>query len=95
LTAALFGAATLLIDGRPVPAGLLFGMLCYKPHLGLLIPVALAAGRRWRAFTAAVAAVLGLCAFSAVLFGVDTWSLLQNSYRCGNSTEPEDQVGQG
>jgi hypothetical protein len=75
LTAALFGAATLLIDDRPVLAGLLFGMLCYKPHLGLLIPVALAAGRRWRAFIAAVAAVLGLCALSAVLFGVDAWQI--------------------
>src|SRR5205807_1394348 len=43
LTAGLFGMATLLIDRRPIVAGLLFGLLCYKPHFGLLIPVALAA----------------------------------------------------
>ena len=43
LTAALFGGATLLVDRRPVMAGLLFGALCYKPHFGLLVPVALAA----------------------------------------------------
>jgi hypothetical protein len=73
LTAALFGAATLLIDDRPVLAGLLFGMLCYKPHLGLLVPVALAAGRRWRAFFAGAVSVLGLCGLSTVLFGVETW----------------------
>lgn len=34
LTAALFGAGTLLVDRRPVAAGVLFGMLCYKPHFG-------------------------------------------------------------
>jgi hypothetical protein len=56
-----------------VLAGLLFGMLCYKPHLGLLVPVALAAGRRWRAFFAAAVTVLGLCGLSAVLFGIETW----------------------
>ncbi|HVB15931.1 MAG TPA: glycosyltransferase family 87 protein, partial [Stellaceae bacterium] len=36
LSAALFGGATLLVDRRPVIAGILFGALCYKPHFGLL-----------------------------------------------------------
>ena len=31
LTAGLFGAATMLVDRRPIAAGLLFGALCYKP----------------------------------------------------------------
>src|SRR5439155_25718548 len=53
LTAALFGAATLLIDRRPVVAGLLFGAVCYKPQFGLLVPLALAAGGYRRAFIAA------------------------------------------
>ena len=53
LTAALFGAATLLIDRRPIAAGLLFGALCWKPQLGLMVPFALAAAGRWRAFAAA------------------------------------------
>jgi alpha-1,2-mannosyltransferase len=73
LTAALFGAALLLIDRRPVASGLLFGMLCYKPHFGLLIPIALAAGRRWRAFAAAAASVSALVLLSALLFGWATW----------------------
>jgi alpha-1,2-mannosyltransferase len=73
LSAALFGAATLLIDQRPLLAGLLFGALCYKPHLGVLIPFALIAGRRWRALAAAAAAALALCGASAAIFGVDTW----------------------
>lgn len=73
LTAALFGAALLLIDRRPVASGLLFGMLCYKPHFGLLIPIALAAGKRWRAFMAAAVSVSGLVLLSALLFGWATW----------------------
>jgi hypothetical protein len=73
LTASLFGAALLLIDRRPVWAGLLFGLLCYKPHFGLLIPVALAAGGRWRGFAAAAASASGLVLLSALLFGWATW----------------------
>ena len=30
------------------PAGRMLGLLIYKPQLGLLIPVALLAGRHWR-----------------------------------------------
>jgi hypothetical protein len=73
LTAGLFGAATLLIDRRPVVAGLLFGALCYKPHLGLLVPIALIAGRRWSALIAASFAVAALSLLSLTLFGPQTW----------------------
>jgi hypothetical protein len=73
LTAALFGAATLLLDRRPVIAGALFGMLCYKPHFLLLVPVALLAGRRWTAIAAATASVAVVTALSVVLFGAETW----------------------
>ena len=41
LTAALFGGFTLMVDRRPVGAGILLGALCYKPHFGLLVPGAL------------------------------------------------------
>ena len=73
LTAALLGGATLLVERRPFVAGLLFGALCYKPHLGLLVPVALAAGGHWRAFAGATLSSLGLMAAALALFGFDTW----------------------
>lgn len=73
LSAALIGAGTLLVDRRPVLAGLLFGAVCYKPHFGLLIPIALAAGRHWRSFAAAAVWVVGLVALSLLLFGASTW----------------------
>jgi alpha-1,2-mannosyltransferase len=73
LTAALFGAGLLCIDRRPIVAGLLFGALCYKPHFGVLVPVALIAGGHWRALAAAVVSVAALCALSLILFGWGTW----------------------
>ena len=47
LTAALLGGALLLLDRRPWLAGVLIGLLAYKPQFGVLIPIALLAGRRW------------------------------------------------
>jgi alpha-1,2-mannosyltransferase len=73
LTAGLFGMATLLIDRRPIVAGLVFGFLCYKPHFGLLIPVALAAGGYWRSFAAAAVSAGLLVLASLALYGWDTW----------------------
>ncbi|MGH7097005.1 MAG: glycosyltransferase family 87 protein [Stellaceae bacterium] len=86
LTAALFGAATLCIDRRPILAGLLFGALCYKPHLGLLVPVALLAGGRWRAFAAAGAAAGALCLASLLLFGAATWHAFLASALAAHAT---------
>jgi Glycosyltransferase family 87 len=73
LTAGLFGAATLLIDRRPIVAGLLFGALCWKPQLGLLVPLALVAAGRWRAIAAAAGTVAALTLASLALFGAATW----------------------
>ena len=73
LTTALLGATTLLLDKRPIGAGMTLGMVCYKPHLALLAPVALAAGGRWRTFAAAAATVAALVGLSVALFGIDTW----------------------
>ncbi len=73
LTAALFGAATLILEDRPVLAGILLGAICYKPQFGLLIPVALAAGGYCRAFAAALISVIALCVLSLAWFGWDTW----------------------
>ncbi|MDR3535583.1 MAG: glycosyltransferase family 87 protein [Acetobacteraceae bacterium] len=73
LTAALLAGGMLSIDRRPVLAGLLVGALCYKPHFGLLLPVALAAGSHWRAFASAAASVAVLVVVSGLLFGWDTW----------------------
>ena len=40
LSAALLLGGTLLIDRRPILAGVLFGLLTFKPHLGLVLAFA-------------------------------------------------------
>ncbi len=74
LTAALFGCATVLLQARrPLGAGLAFACLCYKPHFGLLIPLALAAAGEWSAIAAAGLVLVSLVGISALLFGPETW----------------------
>lgn len=58
LSAALIAGALLLLEARPLLAGLLIGLLTYKPHLGLLFPVALMLGGYWRAFFSAAATTI-------------------------------------
>ena len=72
-TAAFLGGGLCLLPRRPLIAGVLFGLQAYKPHLALMIPVALLAGRQWRAFAAAGVTVGVLLAASLVLAGWDAW----------------------
>jgi hypothetical protein len=73
LTAALLGGALQLLDERPAIAGVLIGLLAYKPQFGVLIPVALLAGRRWRTIAAAAATVSVLVALSFATLGAEVW----------------------
>ena len=73
LTAALLGGALAILDRRPIVAGLLFGLLAYKPQFGLMIPLALAAGGYWRSFAAAVATIAFLAVAATIAFGPDVW----------------------
>jgi hypothetical protein len=72
-TAALLGWGLALVDRRPVTAGILLGMLGYKPQFGILVPVALVAGRYWKTAAAAAACVGLLAATSMMLLGMDAW----------------------
>jgi Glycosyltransferase family 87 len=67
LSAALIGGALIQLEKRPLLAGLLIGLLTYKPHLGLLIPVALLFGGYWRAFLAVLVCALSILALSWLL----------------------------
>ena len=74
LTAAVFGLALLALERRPVRAGCLVGLLSIKPHLFLAVPVALAAGSRWRAFAWAAGATAALAVLALAIFGLPVWS---------------------
>jgi hypothetical protein len=73
LTVALLASALAVLDTRPVIAGVLFGLLAYKPQFGLMIPLVLAATERWKTFASAAATVAILAALVTVIFGPDVW----------------------
>ncbi len=74
LTAALFGGALVILAERPVLAGVLFGLIAYKPQFGVLIPLVLAAGGYWRTFFTAAATVVALTIAATLAFGADIWT---------------------
>ena len=79
LTAALLGGALHWLDRRPWLAGVLIGLLAYKPQFGVLIPVALLAGGRWSTIGAAVATIAALLAVSFVTLGGGVWHAFADS----------------
>lgn len=81
LTAALLGLALHVLDRKPWIAGLLIGMLAYKPQFGVLIPVALLAGQRWNAIGAAAITVAALVALSFATLGSDVWNAFLDSMK--------------
>jgi hypothetical protein len=73
-SAALLAGGILALERRRLVSGLLFGLLCYKPHLGVLIPVALLAGKEWRAVLAAGATTIALVGTSLLVPGWQAWA---------------------
>ena len=73
-TAALIGGGLCLLERRPYVAGILFGMMVCKPQLALLLPVALVAGRQWRALAAAAMTAVALLIVSVLIFGTEPWA---------------------
>jgi len=71
LTGALLAGAVRLLQGKPFAAGLCIGALVIKPHLAVLVPVALIAGRHWRAVAGAATGAIVLFALAGVVFGRD------------------------
>jgi len=72
-SAGLLAGGLMLLERRPIFAGVCFGCLAYKPQLAVLLPFALAAGGRWRAFAATAATVAVLLVASVALFGTAAW----------------------
>jgi hypothetical protein len=84
LSAALLVGGCRMLRSRPALGGVILGMLTMKPQFWLLVPVALAAGREWRALLWSILGGIGLALASALVFGIDSWRhwllLAQASY---------------
>ena len=73
ITLALLGAALLTLKRRPILAGVMFGLMSYKPQYGVLVPIFLVATGRWRAIGWASVTVVLFAALSLAIFGEQTW----------------------
>lgn len=75
LSAALIAGAILTLEARPAAAGICIGLLAYKPQLGLLFPLVLAASGCWRAFISAAVTVAAFAGLATLLLGTELWSV--------------------
>jgi hypothetical protein len=73
LSAALLVGALRSLPHLPILAGVLFGLLGYKPQLALIVPVVLFASRSTDALLAAAVTVVVLIAASSAAFGASIW----------------------
>ncbi|MGA8611911.1 MAG: glycosyltransferase family 87 protein [Xanthobacteraceae bacterium] len=93
LSTALFGMGILWLDRRAALSGVVFGLLAFKPQLGLMIPVALIATGRWRTFLAAGCTVAAFVAVTAAVFGVATWQAFFAVSRLARAALEQDWIG--
>jgi len=74
LSSCLIAAPFAIKNNHPRIAGILLGLLTYKPQLGVLIPLALILMRDWRVILWAGITTLALLGASVGLFGTEPWS---------------------
>jgi hypothetical protein len=91
--AAIFGGGLLLLERRPVVAGILLGLLIAKPQMALLVPVALVAAQKWRALAAMCASAATLVIASAALFGIARWFEFADRVAALRKSMVEDGTG--
>lgn len=72
-SAALIAGGLLNLETRPATAGLLFGLLSYKPQIAVAAFAALLFGRHWRTLAVASVTALALAAVSLAVLGLESW----------------------
>jgi alpha-1,2-mannosyltransferase len=73
VTTALLVGGLIMLDRRPILAGVLFGLLSIKPQLGVLLPLILALTGRWRTIAAAAVTIVALVVVASIAFGWKIW----------------------
>ncbi len=73
LNAAVMGFGLICLERRPFVAGLVLGLLVYKPHFGVLLPFLFLVSRNWRAFAGAALSAMLFLALSVAAFGTAPW----------------------
>ncbi|MFI4999535.1 MAG: glycosyltransferase family 87 protein [Reyranellales bacterium] len=92
LSLALFYGGFRLIERAPVAAGILLGLLSYKPQIWLLVPLALFAARQWKVLAWTIATVAILSLTSLGVFGLDFWLAFFDAAREAGSARVIDET---
>lgn len=92
LSAGLFYGGMRFLDRSPRGAGILLGLLSYKPQLFVLIPIALLAARRWRALSWTIGTAAGMALASLLAFGPAFWIQFLEMARESSSPQFTDQM---
>jgi len=79
LTPCLLGGGLLLLERKPLAAGLLLGCLIYKPQFALIIPPLLLITPNWRAIAGACLSAGVLIAASLLFWGWPVWQAFIDS----------------
>lgn len=79
LTALLLGGGLILLERRPVLAGLLLGCLVYKPQFALVLPLLLLVLWNWRTIAGAAVSSLTLIAATLAIWGWPVWQAFLDS----------------
>ena len=79
LTALLLGGGLILVDKKPLLAGLLLGCLVYKPQFAVVIPLLLLATQAWRAILGAALSSLSLIGLTLAIWGWPVWQAFIDS----------------
>ena len=79
-SAALIGLSLAFLERRPVLSGFFLAALTYKPHFGLLFPIALLASRNWRAIGSAVLFTTVLAVLATMAFGLEGWTSFLDAF---------------
>jgi alpha-1,2-mannosyltransferase len=79
IAAGLLAGGLVMLDRRPILSGVLFALLAFKPQYGLLIPLALAAGGRWKAVASAAATLAAMTLATLAAYGPDAWTAFRDS----------------
>ncbi|MGF6415170.1 hypothetical protein OKW37_006905 [Paraburkholderia sp. MM5482-R2] len=73
-TAAAAAAALVLMEPAPIYAGACLAVLLVKPQLGVLFPIALVCGRRWKMLLATIVFCSAFILSSIAILGIEAWS---------------------